>query len=198
MNQPLDSGHRDSLTSLSFDSDDAGRLRAERSALQDKAEALREALDAAIESRRANERDLAEARRQLLSLIARNEALAQELVNLQTSASWRVTAPLRRWRKAVREGRLRPRRVLRAVVVRSMRIVLRLAILRESARFVVRRFPVLRDRLRNLATHAGLVQQSSASAMPHGPSSYLSRGSLSPKANGVLQELLIAMGKANH
>lgn len=170
----------------------------ETSKLRNDIAALREALDAALAAKRRSERELAHARRELARAVARYDVSHEQLVAVYGSLSWRLTSPLRSIRGAAKDGRLRPRRVIRGVVVRSMRFVLRLAFVRRATSGLLGRFPRLRERLRPIAVRMGLVNPltPAEAERPHGPPAYLSHGALSPKAARVLDELILAMSNS--
>ena len=159
--------------------------------LRDDLATLRETLEVATTDRRRLEQKVAELRKELGRAVARRDAARHELASVYGSASWRVTAPLRRLRKASNEGRLRPRRVARAMVVRMARLLLRLPGMRQLARIGVSRFPRLFDRLKAMVTGRPATESIRARSV----SAHLSHGSLSPKAARVLDELISAMGE---
>lgn len=102
---------------------------------------------------------------------ARADAMAQRVIDLLESTSWKVTEPLRaaadRWyrlRAAVREGRVGAavkRRVLR-VVVAGGRVVLRNPAAKRASRRVLRAFPSVEEKLRRAMFQAPVVTMPTA------------------------------------
>lgn len=115
--------------------------------------------------------------------------LGQRVIDLLSSRSWRITAPLRlagsyahRVRSAVQQGRLRSavKRRLQGPLLRLVRLVLRRPRLKQAARRVLQHFPILQGRLHGMMYQAAMAPQA---APPQ------TAGDLSPRTLRMVREL---------
>ena len=110
------------------------------------------------------------------------EAMGQRVIDLLSSTSWRITAPLRRSVELTRRLRQGGKRRLRALLVRTGQAVLRVPRLKRAARALLRFTPGLQGRLYGM-----LLQAQSAP-----PAALLDEGvpgQLSPRAAAIYQQL---------
>jgi SAM-dependent methyltransferase len=142
----------------------------------------------------AGEARMAEINARLEAAEARADAMGQRVIDLMSSSSWRITAPLRRagalayrLRAAVRNGTLGAslRRRLRAAVLGVGRMVLRNRAAKRAVRPLLARFPALQARLR-----AAMFDAPLAPSTPGAPPPAEQRADdLSPRARRLYAEL---------
>jgi hypothetical protein len=137
---------------------------------------------------------LAEARRDLARALSVAQTTRTELDTMYASTSWRITAPLRVFRRALSRAVSMPRRLLRGPVVRAMRFALGRPAVKRPIMRILSRFPGLLLRLQRFAVRAGQAPQMGAFGdRQRNASSHLAHGSLSPKGARVLDELMTAI-----
>jgi O-antigen chain-terminating methyltransferase len=115
---------------------------------------------------------------------ARADAMGQRVVDLLSSSSWRLTAPLRAASTLAQRVRGGARRRLRALLLRGAQAVLRMPRAKRAARAVLRHVPGLQARLYRL-----LVQASSAAPAAALNDTVDAAGQLSPRAARIFHEL---------
>lgn len=124
--------------------------------------------------------------------LAHAAAMHQQVLDMQNSNSWKLTAPYRRAGHLLIRARQRTRQGLRGPLLHLLRAVLRQPRLRGAALRVMAHFPGLKARLR------GLVYQTVSTGASLPPEPLPSSGDLSPRAAQVYQELKKTLETRSH
>jgi len=185
---------------------DRDRVRAQ----YETARAALAALDAQVANLRQecqdSQRHLAEMRAAAHEWWSVADRLSHELNAMRTSRSWRITAPLRRARDAMRRLPDLPRRTVdwstrrvrataRPLLIWSMRRLLARPGMRDTAFRIVSRHPALKYRLRGIAGRAGLFDGTPAARAPAllrngaAPPAIAVRHDLPPRIAGLVRQL---------
>ena len=144
---------------------------------------------------RANER-LHAIEQRLIQAESRATQYSQQIIDLHSSSSWRVTAPLRKAAGYARSLRAAVRRIrfrfafkvqIKRTLLQLARSILRRPRLARAAQSLLRYFPALRTRLRGLV-HTNVMPQGSAAEA----------GDLSPRTARMVDELKQSLKAKKH
>ncbi|HEY0333718.1 MAG TPA: FkbM family methyltransferase [Stenotrophomonas sp.] len=131
------------------------------------------------------------------------EALRSQLQEIQASHSWRLTAPLRAFRRravnVAARGSRASRRLIRPLLLGSMKQVLDAPLLRSTFKPIIARFPVVNSHLVALASTEGLLSEGAVSSgIMAGRERALSPVHLDVRARAVFADINQAMDGEAH